>query len=208
MRSFEERIAEINRRTEAIQAKRSKRRKQISTVCILLFICTAIAVPLLFLNPQSKRAGNMESVELQEDISDQKNSINESVSTTPEFTSIEVVNLSQSQIYTNQKQITVISRVLYSTIENSEPGITQPDTEGSPPTDSSEVSESCDLLIRMYTGDEIKESYLLSEDLLLVDNKTGKTYVLSAVQAEAIKTTLSEALILVDNKTGKDFELE
>lgn len=47
MKSFEERIAEINRRSEAILKQRRQRRKHILTVCIPLVLCVVVLMPIV-----------------------------------------------------------------------------------------------------------------------------------------------------------------
>lgn len=208
MKIFDQRIAEIYRRSEEILANRKKRKKQILTICIPLALCTAIVIP--FLTPKSKenKTVKKESVVMQQDASNAMNSMSESNSAKTKFTAIEATNLSQSVTYTNQAEIAAISSFVYSAMKNSEYITEQPDAEGNRPADNSGISEIQELWIYMYTDDGVEESYHLSESCILVDNKTGESYQLSGMAAESLSALLSGKLNLVDNITGKVFELE
>lgn len=207
MRNFEERLAEISRRSEAILLQRKKRKKQILTVCIPLVLCAVVAIPFLLPKSPKKQSGSAELVTLQEDSSNQKNSINESLTVTTDFTAIKITNLSQTYSLTNQTQIAQISDFVYNSTENFESYETQEDAEGNPPVDNSALPEG-DFLIRMYAGEEEKESYRLSDGCILVDNKTGKAYRLPGEEAEIFTELLQEAIVIVNNKTGETFVLE
>lgn len=207
MRNFEERLAEISRRSEAILLQRKKRKKQILTVCIPLVLCAVVAIPFLLPKSPKKQSGSAELVTLQEDSSNQKNSINESLTVTTDFTAIKITNLSQTYSLTNQTQIAQISDFVYNSTENFESYETQEDAEGNPPVDNSALPEG-DFLIRMYAGEEEKESYRLSDGCILVDNKTGKAYRLPGEEAEIFTELLQEAIVIVNNKTGETFVLK
>ena len=207
MKNFEERLAEISRRSEAILLQRKKRKKQILTVCIPLVLCAVVAIPFLLPMSPKKQSGSAELVTLQEDSSNQKNSINESLTVTTDFTAIKITNLSQTYSLTNQTQIAQISDFVYNSTENFESYETQEDAEGNPPVDNSALPEG-DFLIRMYAGEEEKESYRLSDGCILVDNKTGKAYRLPGEEAEIFTELLQEAIVIVNNKTGETFVLE
>lgn len=207
MRNFEERLTEISRRSEAILLQRKKRKKQILTVCIPLVLCAVVAFPFLLPKSPKKQSGSAELVTLQEDSSNQKNSINESLTVTTDFTAIKITNLSQTYSLTNQTQIAQISDFVYNSTENFESYETQEDAEGNPPVDNSALPEG-DFLIRMYAGEEEKESYRLSDGCILVDNKTGKAYRLPGEEAEIFTELLQEAIVIVNNKTGETFVLE
>lgn len=208
MRNFEERLAEIHRRCEAVQANRKKRKKQILTVCIPFVLCTAIALPLILPKPKAETPGSVESAVLKEDVSNQANgNMSNSTSVTTPFTAIEITNLSQTYSLTNQTQIAQISDFVYNSTENFESYETQEDADGNPPVDNSALPEG-DFLIRMYAGEEEKESYRLSDGCILVDNKTGKAYRLPGEEAEIFTELLQEAIVIVNNKTGETFVLE
>jgi len=205
MRNFEERLAEISRRSEAILLQRKKRKKQILTVCIPLVLCTAIAIPLILPKPKAETPGSVESAVLKEDVSNHANgNMSNSTSVTTPFTAIEITNLSHSQTLTDQAQIARIIGYIHNVIEFYVNDPTEPDTQENPPGG---IADDNVYRIHAYKNDAIIESYSLSDAYVLVDNKTGKEYRLTTDEAESLTTLLSDALILVDNKTGDVFEL-
>ena len=58
MRSFEERIAEINRRSEIIIKERKKRRQRILTACIPVVLGTTLLIALFPRNPTTGESPN------------------------------------------------------------------------------------------------------------------------------------------------------
>lgn len=183
MRNFEQRIAEINRRSDAIQAMRKKRKKQFTAVCIPLILCVTVVSALFLPGLQEKQAIVAESSGITEDATNSMNS-SSGISTRKDGLYITTSYYSGSLI--TEEQVSQICDLLYSiTQESQENNGQNPDTEADQSGSDNQLEEEINYLIELIENGQTTFSYVLT-GYLLKDVKTGATYTLSERQVKTL----------------------
>lgn len=186
MRNLEQRLAEINRRSEEILKARRQRRKYIATACIPVVLC--IALFSAFILP-TMRDRNAEAVPE----NDGNSAITGSNSGATNYVwSVKVVGTGISRNYRTAEEISGIVRTINSLTAVPEMG---EDVLGGIGTDANmtfpagtpEEKEEYEIVFSLSNG--TTKTYYLSE-AVLTDRKAGKEYLLTEAQYAQLKAVL------------------
>ena len=193
MRSFEERIAEIYRRSEEIVAQRKRRRKHILIACIPLVLCATVFAS--FILPAMMPAGR-------KDAAAPENMLADAAGNAGLFAAeVKVTGPNLVLIHTRQSEVSKISDYI-SQCTMEPPGTPEtPDKFGAAngAVGKEEVSDSdyagiSDAVSTGYTvtlvwEDGSKTEYRLEGDMLICIS-TGRSYPLCMTQINELKTLL------------------
>lgn len=172
MRSFEERLAEIDRRSEKIVKARKRRRTGILAVCLPLAVCIGIAVPTL-VKERTRPNGQYQA---------------ESYSCA--VAEIRVSGPGLSRIYRQEQDILHILAGLDAYENSPEQNEWVAESDGLDNSESSELSISAAVYtITVTMGDGQVKKYRL-EGCALEDLTVGKTYALTKAQRKELAELL------------------
>lgn len=183
MRNFEQRIAEISRRSEMI-FKQRKRRRRLLITCTPLVLCLGLLAVFL-LPPESKGSAPESSAE------------SSAHSTSCSVARIEITGAGVSVVHTAPSEVLLISKQLSAytsedsnatAVEDSDTSQDDAESSNSTVTDSS-VSITREYTITLILHDRSTKTYTLAGSTLS-DHSTRQTCILTRKQLQALQDLL------------------
>lgn len=181
MRSFEQRLAEIDRRSKQIYSQRKQRRKRILTACIPAVLCISLFAAFLLPSGAANRAPGTQENLTEEIVQHPGNGSN-----TGSIEQIQVSGADEVHIYTDTGRICAILEQLHVLTEKTS-GENYSGSSNTPSEPLYAMGSTCTIRLTLKHGEV--HTYQLTGHRL-TDMQTGCTYTLTQTELAALNEAL------------------